>query len=100
MALRGDQEPVVGAELDQASGGGSRASRAAERLRVAQPALSRVLKRIGVRPRRSSVRPAGAAEAPGSTRFGTAFLRRVDRALADDDARRELADAAGLEQGR
>ncbi len=74
-------------------------SRAADQLRVAQPALSRVLKRLesdlGVR----------LFDRQGRNlklnRFGTAFLRRVDRALAElDDARRELADAAGLEQGR
>lgn len=33
-------------------------------------------------------------------RFGAAFLRRVDRVLAElDDARQELDDAAGLERG-
>ncbi|MFD5244948.1 LysR family transcriptional regulator [Amycolatopsis sp. NPDC058340] len=72
--------------------------RAAEKLRVAQPSLSRTLARLeadlGVplfdrHGRRIRL-----------NRFGTAFLRRVDRALAElDDARQELDDAAGLERG-
>jgi DNA-binding transcriptional LysR family regulator len=74
-------------------------SRAADQLRIAQPALSRVLKRLedelGVR----------LFDRQGRNlrlnRFGAAFLRRVDRALAElDDARRELADAVGLEHGQ
>ncbi len=74
-------------------------SRAADQLRVAQPALSRVLKRLetdlGVR----------LFDRQGRNlrlnRFGATFLRRVDRALAElDDARRELADAVGLEHGQ
>jgi DNA-binding transcriptional LysR family regulator len=73
-------------------------SRAAEELRVAQPSLSRVIARleaeIGVplfdrHGRRIQL-----------NRFGAVFLRRVSRALTElDDARRELADAAGLERG-
>ncbi len=72
--------------------------RAAEKLRVAQPSLSRTLARLendlGVplfdrHGRRIRL-----------NRFGTAFLRRVDRVLAElDDARQELDDAAGLERG-
>ncbi len=72
--------------------------RAAEELRVAQPSLSRTLARLeadlGVplfdrHGRRIRL-----------NRFGAAFLRRVDRALAElDDGRRELDDAAGLERG-
>ncbi|WP_152365410.1 LysR family transcriptional regulator [Microlunatus speluncae] len=74
-------------------------SRAADQLRIAQPALSRVLKRLesdlGVRlfdRRGRNLR---------LNSFGATFLRRVDRALAElDDGRRELADAVGLEHGR
>ncbi|MEV5595528.1 LysR substrate-binding domain-containing protein [Streptomyces sp. NPDC052496] len=74
-------------------------SRAAAELRTAQPAVSRTIARLeadlGVllfdRQGRS-VR---------LNRYGTAFLCRVERALGElDDARRELADAAGLDQGR
>ncbi|MFC8670418.1 LysR family transcriptional regulator [Streptomyces sp. NPDC057199] len=73
-------------------------SRAAEELRVAQPSLSRTIARLedelGVplfdrQGRRVQL-----------NRFGTAFLRRVDRALGElDDARREVADLVGLEHG-
>ncbi|MGK4585631.1 LysR family transcriptional regulator [Kitasatospora sp. HPMI-4] len=73
-------------------------SRAAEELRVAQPSVSRTIARLeaelGVplfdrQGRRIRL-----------NRYGTAFLRRVDRALAElDDARRELADAAGSDHG-
>jgi DNA-binding transcriptional LysR family regulator len=73
-------------------------SRAAAELRVAQPSLSRTIARleaeVGVplfdrQGRRVRL-----------NRYGAAFLRRVDRALAElDDGRRELADAAGLEHG-
>ncbi|ANN17299.1 LysR family transcriptional regulator [Amycolatopsis orientalis] len=72
--------------------------RAAEKLRVAQPSLSRTLARLenelGVplfdrHGRRIRL-----------NRFGAAFLRRVDRVLAElDDARQELDDAAGWERG-
>ncbi len=73
-------------------------SHAAAELRVAQPSLSRALARLeadlGVplfdrHGRRVRL-----------NRFGTLFLPRVDRALAElDDARLQLADAAGLEHG-
>jgi len=73
-------------------------SHAAEELHVAQPSLSRAIARLeadlGIplfdrQGRRVRL-----------NRFGALLLRRVDRALAElDDARRELADAAGLEHG-
>ncbi|MRH90257.1 LysR family transcriptional regulator [Nocardia sp. SYP-A9097] len=74
-------------------------SQAADELLVAQPSVSRTVarleKELGVplfdrvgRQVRLNV-------------FGSAFLRRVDRALSElDDARRELADLAGLDRGR
>lgn len=74
-------------------------SRAAEELRVAQPSLSRSIIRLeselGIplfdrRGRRIRLNEHGAA-----------FLRRVERTLAElDDARREMADAAGAGPGR
>ncbi|MDG4857844.1 LysR family transcriptional regulator [Streptomyces sp. T-3] len=74
-------------------------SRAAEELRVAQPSMSRTINRLeselGVRlfdrqGRRIRLNDHGAA-----------FLRRVEKALAElDDARREMADAAGAGPGR
>lgn len=74
-------------------------SQAAAELRVAQPSLSRTIARleaeVGVplfdRPgRRLKLNP-----------FGEAFLARIDRALHElDDAKTELADAAGLSHGR
>ncbi|MFE6612271.1 LysR family transcriptional regulator [Amycolatopsis sp. NPDC057786] len=72
--------------------------RAAEKLRVAQPSLSRTLARL------ESDLGVPLFDRHGRrirlNRFGTAFLRRVDRALAElDDARQELDDAAGLERG-
>ncbi len=73
-------------------------SRAAEELRVAQPALSRSIARLeaelGValfdrRGRRVTL-----------NRFGAAFLARVGNALSElDQARSELHDAAGLAHG-
>ncbi|HEX6467920.1 MAG TPA: LysR family transcriptional regulator [Streptosporangiaceae bacterium] len=73
-------------------------SRAAEELRVAQPSLSRTISRLenelGVplfdrNGRRIRL-----------NRFGALFLARVDRVLGElDAARREVADAAGLEHG-
>lgn len=73
-------------------------SRAADELRVAQPALSRTIGRLeaelGVplfdrRGRRLAL-----------NRFGAALLVRVDRALGElEEARRELQDAAGLARG-
>ncbi len=73
-------------------------SRAAAELRVAQPSVSRTIARLeaelGVRlfdRRGRQVR---------LNQYGAAFLHRVDRALGElDDARRELADAAGLDHG-
>ncbi|MEU4198925.1 LysR substrate-binding domain-containing protein [Streptomyces sp. NPDC039022] len=74
-------------------------SRAAAELRVAQPAVSRTIARL----------EAGLGvllfDRQGRSirlnRYGAAFLRRVERALGElDDARREVADAAGLDQGR
>lgn len=72
--------------------------KAAEQLRVAQPSLSRTLARLehdlGVplfdrHGRRIRL-----------NRYGAAFLRRVDRILAElADARQELADTAGLDRG-
>ncbi|MCE7008012.1 LysR family transcriptional regulator [Kibdelosporangium philippinense] len=72
--------------------------RAAEQLHVAQPSLSRTLARLetdlGVplfdrQGRRIRL-----------NQFGTAFLSRVDRILAEvDNARQELADTAGLDRG-
>lgn len=73
-------------------------SRAADELRIAQPALSRSIARLeaelGVplfdRHGRRVV----------LNRFGAAFLRRVGSALSElDQARRELDDAAGLARG-
>ncbi|WP_318205172.1 LysR family transcriptional regulator [Streptomyces sp. SCL15-4] len=74
-------------------------SRAAEELRVAQPSVSRTIRRLetdlGVplfdrQGRRIRLNDHGAA-----------FLARVDRVLAElDDARREMADAAGPGPGR
>ncbi|MDR8415252.1 LysR substrate-binding domain-containing protein [Nonomuraea sp. 3-1Str] len=73
-------------------------SRAAEELRVAQPSLSRTIARL------ESDLGVPLFDRHGRrirlNRFGAAFLRRVNRALAElDDARRELADAAGLARG-
>ncbi|SEF26679.1 DNA-binding transcriptional regulator, LysR family [Amycolatopsis pretoriensis] len=73
-------------------------SQAAAELRVAQPSLSRAIARLeadlGV-PLFDRV-----GRGLRLNRFGAGYLRRVDRALAElDDARRELADAAGLDHG-
>jgi DNA-binding transcriptional LysR family regulator len=73
-------------------------SRAADELRIAQPALSRSIARLeaelGVplfdRHGRRVI----------LNRFGAAFLRRAESALGElDQARRELDDAAGLARG-
>ncbi|KOG85386.1 LysR family transcriptional regulator, partial [Streptomyces varsoviensis] len=71
-------------------------SRAAAELRVAQPSVSRTIARLeaglGVRLFDRNGRQVRLNQ------YGAAFLRRVDRALGElDDARRELADAAGLD---
>ncbi|MFJ7212592.1 LysR family transcriptional regulator [Amycolatopsis sp. NPDC098790] len=73
-------------------------SQAAAELRVAQPSLSRAIARLeadlGV-PLFDRV-----GRGLRLNRFGAGYLRRVDRALAElDDARRELADSAGLDHG-
>jgi DNA-binding transcriptional LysR family regulator len=73
-------------------------SRAASELRVAQPSVSRTIARL------ESELGVPLFDRQGRqirlNQFGAAFLRRVDRILSElDDARRELSDAAGLEQG-
>ncbi|UNZ16120.1 LysR family transcriptional regulator [Streptomyces sp. 891-h] len=72
--------------------------KAAAELRVAQPSVSRTIARL------ESELGVPLFDRQGKrirlNRFGAAYLRRVDRALAElDDGRRELADAAGLEYG-
>ncbi|ALG08547.1 LysR family transcriptional regulator [Kibdelosporangium phytohabitans] len=74
-------------------------SQAAEELRVAQPSVSRTIARLEKELGVPLFDRQGRQVRLNS--FGTAFLRRVDRALGElDEARRELADAAGLEHGR
>lgn len=73
-------------------------SRAADELRVAQPSLSRTIARLEHEVGVPLFDRRGRQVRLNS--FGTAFLRRTDRILAElDDARRELSDAAGLESG-
>ncbi|MEV6670052.1 LysR substrate-binding domain-containing protein [Streptomyces sp. NPDC051162] len=74
-------------------------SRAAEELRVAQPSVSRTIIRL------ESELGLPLFDRQGRrirlNENGAAFLHRVDRALAElDDARREMADAAGDGPGR
>ncbi|MFG2530578.1 LysR family transcriptional regulator [Streptomyces sp. NPDC048516] len=73
-------------------------SRAAEELRVAQPSVSRTIARL------EAELGVPLFDRQGRTvrlnRYGAAFLARVERALDElDDARREMADAAGLDDG-
>ncbi|WP_431044584.1 LysR family transcriptional regulator [Streptomyces sp. P1-3] len=73
-------------------------SRAAEELRVAQPSVSRTISRLEAELGVPLFDRTG--RQVRLNRYGAAFLRRVDRALAElDDGRRELADAAGLDHG-
>jgi DNA-binding transcriptional LysR family regulator len=74
-------------------------SRAAEELRVAQPSVSRTILRL------ESELGVPLFDRKGRrirlNEHGAAFLVRVERALAElDDARREMADAAGTGPGR
>ncbi|MFH8572433.1 LysR family transcriptional regulator [Streptomyces sp. NPDC017993] len=74
-------------------------SRAAEELRVAQPSVSRSIIRL------ESELGIPLFDRQGRrirlNEHGAAFLRRVERTLAElDDARREMADAAGPGPGR
>ncbi|OKI00725.1 LysR family transcriptional regulator [Streptomyces sp. CB02923] len=74
-------------------------SRAAAELRIAQPAVSRTIARLEAELGVLLFDRQG--RAIRLNRYGAALLRRVERALGElDDARRELADAAGLDQGR
>ncbi|MFJ9616812.1 LysR family transcriptional regulator [Streptomyces noursei] len=73
-------------------------SRAAEELRVAQPSVSRTIARL------EAELGVPLFDRQGRTvrlnRYGAAFLVRVERALDElDDGRRELHDAAGIDQG-
>ncbi|MGW2489221.1 LysR family transcriptional regulator [Streptomyces sp. NPDC001606] len=74
-------------------------SRAAAELRVAQPSVSRTIIRL------EAELGVPLFDRPGRrvrlNEHGAAFLRRVDRALAElDDAQREMADASGAGPGR
>ncbi|MGW1377779.1 LysR family transcriptional regulator [Streptomyces sp. NPDC002446] len=73
-------------------------SRAAEELRVAQPSVSRTVARLEAELGVPLFDRQG--RAIRLNRYGAAFLTRVERALDElDDARREVADAAGLDDG-
>lgn len=72
---------------------------AAERLEITQPTLSRSLARL----EREVGVPlfAHVGRSVRLTRYGSAFLARVERALHEiDEGRRELADLAGASRGR
>ncbi|MEC4017546.1 LysR family transcriptional regulator [Streptomyces sp. H27-D2] len=73
-------------------------SRAADELHVAQPSVSRMIARLEAELGVSLFDRQG--RQVRLNRYGTAFLRRVDRALSElDDARREIEDTAGLSLG-
>jgi DNA-binding transcriptional LysR family regulator len=96
--MKGDAMDLLGLRYFQAVARREHLSRAAAELRVAQPSLSRSIARL------ESELGVPLFDRHGRrvrlNRFGAAFLSRVDRALAElDDARQELADAAGLDRG-
>lgn len=73
-------------------------TRAAERLGLSQPALSRALARLEADLGVPLFQRVG--RSVRLTRYGEAFLVRVERALREiDEARIELADLAGLKRG-
>lgn len=73
-------------------------TRAAEQLGITQPALSRALGRLERELGVPLFRRTG--RSTELTRYGEAFLGRVERALRElDEGRRELADLAGRERG-
>jgi DNA-binding transcriptional LysR family regulator len=73
-------------------------TRAAEELSMTQPALSRALARLEEELGVPLFERVG--RTVRLTRYGTAFLRRVERALGElQEGRRELADLAGGERG-
>ncbi|GAA2801765.1 LysR family transcriptional regulator [Saccharopolyspora taberi] len=73
-------------------------SQAAQELCIAQPSLSRAIARLEAELGVLLFDRQG--RQVRLNQFGTAFLRRVDRALRElDDGRLELLDAAGLEHG-
>jgi DNA-binding transcriptional LysR family regulator len=73
-------------------------TRAAEQLGMSQPALSRALARLEADLGVPLFQRAG--RSVRLTRYGVAFLQRVERALREiDEGRIELADLAGLKRG-
>lgn len=73
-------------------------TRAAEELSMTQPALSRAIARLEAELGVPLFERSG--RSVRLTRYGAAFLRRTDRALAElGEGRRELADMAGGERG-